>query len=222
MRVSIVGSGYVGTTVAACLADIGHEVYNIDIDQEIVDTINAGETPIHEPGLDALISAYGGKSLQATTDYDVIRETDLTFLALPTPNEPDGSIDLGAMKAGIESVGEALRDKDGYHLVVVKSTVVPGSTERAIVPALEAGGAVYGETFRIASNPEFLRMGTAVADFNDPDKVVFGADDDRAYETAFDLGAFGRASALAVALTPAIGTVLGPWYWYVRDRPADR
>ena len=146
MRVSIVGSGYVGTTVAACLADMGHEVYNIDIDEAVVEQINDGQSPIHEPGLDALVSAYGGSTLQATTDYDAITETDLTMLALPTPNEPDGSIDLSAMKAGIESVGDALREKDGYHLVVVKSTVIPGTTETELKPILEsAAGKTDGD-----------------------------------------------------------------------------
>ncbi len=184
MRVSIVGSGYVGTTVAACLADIGHEVYNIDIDESIVSAINAGETPIHEPGLDELVSVYGGDKLQATTDYDIVAETDLTILALPTPNEPDGSIDLAAMKAGVESVGKVLREKDGYHLVVVKSTVVPGTTDETLRPILEsASGKTAGEEIGLAVNPEFQREGSAVRDFMEPDKIVLGTDgDDRALD----------------------------------------
>jgi UDPglucose 6-dehydrogenase len=179
MRVSIVGSGYVGTTVAACLADMGHEVYNIDIDEDVVDQINDGQSPIHEPGLEALVSAYGGSTLQATTDYDVVTETELTMVALPTPNEADGSIDLSAMKAGIESVGEALREKEGYHLVVVKSTVIPGTTETELKPILEsASGKTDGEEIGIAVNPEFLREGSAVDDFMQPDKIVVGTDGD--------------------------------------------
>jgi UDPglucose 6-dehydrogenase len=185
MRVSIVGSGYVGTTVAGCLADMGHEVYNIDIDEEIVTAINEGESPIHEPGLDALVSAYGGKTLEATTDYSVVPETELTVLALPTPSEADGSIDLGAMKAGIEAVGEAIADKDGYHLVVVKSTVVPGTTEETLKPILEsASGETDGEGIGLAVNPEFQREGSAVEDFMEPDKIVLGTDGD---ERALDL-----------------------------------
>ena len=185
MRVSIVGSGYVGTTVAGCLADMGHEVYNIDIDEEIVTAINEGESPIHEPGLDALVSAYGGTTLEATTDYSVVPETELTVLALPTPSEADGSIDLGAMKAGIEAVGEAIADKDGYHLVVVKSTVVPGTTEETLKPILEsASGETDGEGIGLAVNPEFQREGSAVEDFMEPDKIVLGTDGD---ERALDL-----------------------------------
>jgi len=185
MRVSIVGSGYVGTTVAGCLADMGHEVYNIDIDEDVVAAINEGDSPIHEPGLDALVSAYGGKTLQATTDYGVVPETDLTILALPTPSEQDGSIDLGAMKAGVESVGEAVAEKDGYHLVVVKSTVVPGTTEETLQPILEsASGKTDGEDIGLAVNPEFQREGSAVEDFMEPDKIVLGTDGD---ERALDL-----------------------------------
>ncbi len=183
MNVSIVGSGYVGTTLAACLADAGHEVVNVDVDEDVVATINDGEAPIHEPDLPELIDRYAGDRLRATTDYGAVRETDVTFLALPTPSREDGSIDLSIMAAAAESLGEVLTGKDG-HLVVVKSTVVPGSTEGTVVPAIEAGGDLTrGEEFDVAMNPEFLRMGSAVADFTDPDKVVFGADEPSAYET---------------------------------------
>jgi UDPglucose 6-dehydrogenase len=169
--VSIVGSGYVGTTIAACFADLGHEVVNVDVDEDLVATINDGEAPIHEPGLEERIAAHAGSRLRATTDYDAVRETDVTFLALPTPSREDGSIDTSIMETGSESLGEALAGKDD-HTVVVKSTVVPGTTENVVEPALERGG-FDGAT--LAMNPEFLRMGSAVEDFLDPDKVVFGA-----------------------------------------------
>ncbi|WP_246984071.1 UDP-glucose 6-dehydrogenase AglM [Halorientalis marina] len=184
MHVSVVGSGYVGTTVAACFADLGHEVTTVDIDEDIVAAINDGEAPIHEPGLDPLVSVYGGDRLRATTDYDAIRETDLTILALPTPANDDGSIDLGPMQAGAQSVGDALADKDGYHLVVVKSTVVPGTTEDTLAPIIEdASGKTAGEDLGVAVNPEFQREGSAVDDFMEPDKIVLGTDgDDRALD----------------------------------------
>ncbi|WP_415380211.1 UDP-glucose 6-dehydrogenase AglM [Halosimplex sp. TS25] len=188
MHVSIVGSGYVGTTVAACLADLGHDVTNVDVDEDVVATINDGDTPIHEPGLDDLIAEHAGDRLRATTDYDAVRETDVTFLALPTPSEDDGGIDLTYMEAGAASLGEALAEKDGDHLVVVKSTVVPGSTEEVVAPAIEeTSGKTAGEGFRVAMNPEFLRMGTAVEDFLDPQKIVFGAREADAYETLGEL-----------------------------------
>jgi len=191
MDVSIVGSGYVGTTVAACLADLGHDVVNVDIDESVVDAINSGEAPVHEPGLEALVSAYGGGRLRATTDYAAIADTDLTMLALPTPSKEDGSIDLSAMEAGARSVGEALAGKAGYHLVVVKSTVVPGTTEDVLAPAIAgAAGKTGGEDLGVAVNPEFLREGTAVDDFTNPDKIVLGTDGDgdgRALDLLADL-----------------------------------
>ena len=181
MNVSIVGSGYVGTTVAACLADLGHDVTTIDIDEGVVDAINRGEAPIHEPGLDPLVSAWGGDRLQATTDYGAVRDTDLTMLALPTPSNADGSIDLDAMRAGARAVGDALAEdeSDDYHLVVVKSTVIPGTTEDVLEPIVaEASGRTPGEALGVAVNPEFQREGSAVDDFMEPDKIVLGTDGD--------------------------------------------
>ncbi|SFR47257.1 UDP-glucose 6-dehydrogenase AglM [Halorubrum sodomense] len=187
MDLSIVGSGYVGTTVAACFADLGHDVVNVDIDESVVDAINAGDAPIHEEGLSDLIAEHAGPNgtgrLRATTDYAAVRDTDVTFLCLPTPQNDDGSIDLSIMEAGASQLGETLADKPDWHTVVVKSTVVPGSTADTITPILESeSGKTAGEAFGVGMNPEFLREGTAVHDFLNPDKVVLGADDDRALE----------------------------------------
>ncbi|AGB15651.1 nucleotide sugar dehydrogenase [Halovivax ruber XH-70] len=202
MHVSIVGSGYVGTTVAACLADMGHEVVNVDIDEDIVDAINAGESPIHEPGLAPLIDEHAGVRLRATTDYDEIVDTDLTMLCLPTPQQEDGSLELGPMRAASESLGEALADAGeavtgalddadsgtDSHLVVVKSTVLPGTTEDVVGPIVaQAAGMTVGDDLDLAMNPEFLRMGTAVPDFQEPDKVVVGATSEDAAATLRDL-----------------------------------
>ncbi|MBV0924946.1 UDP-glucose/GDP-mannose dehydrogenase family protein [Halomicroarcula limicola] len=184
MNVSIVGSGYVGTTVAACLAELGHEVTAIDVDEGIVAAINDGESPIHEPGLDELVAEHGGERLRATTDYAAVRETDLTMLALPTPSNGDGSIDLQYMEAGAASVGEALAAGEGReepHLVVTKSTVIPTTTDERLAPRIAEEGLERGTDFLVASNPEFQREGTAVEDFLNPDKLVFGADDERAF-----------------------------------------
>ncbi len=179
MKVSIVGSGYVGTTVGACLADLGNDVRNIDIDEGTVAALNEGKSPIHEPGLDELVAEHAGDRFRATTAYDVVPETDLTIVALPTPSNPDGSIDLSAVEAGVRSVGEALAPATGYHLVVVKSTVVPGTTDGRIVPILEeASGRTVGEDLGVAVNPEFQREGSAVADFLDPHKMVIGTSGD--------------------------------------------
>ncbi len=185
MRISIVGSGYVGTTVAACLADCGHDVDVVDVDEDVVKSINGGTAPIHEDGLPDLVAKHTAESgtgrLRATTDYDAVRDTDVTFLCLPTPQHEDGSIDLAIVEAGAEQLGTTLASKSDWHTVVVKSTVVPGTTEETITPILErASETTAGEAFGVGMNPEFLREGSAVGDFRDPDKVVLGADDDRA------------------------------------------
>ena len=192
MHLSIVGSGYVGTTVAACFADLGHDVVNIDIDESVVETIAAGDAPIHEEGLPDLIATHTGPDgtgrLRATTDYAAVLDTDVTFLCLPTPQHDDGSIDLSIMEAGACQLGETLAEKPDWHTVVVKSTVVPGSTADTITPILEQeSDKTAGEGFGVGMNPEFLREGTAVHDFLHPDKVVLGADDDRALDDMHDV-----------------------------------
>ncbi|TKX44657.1 UDP-glucose 6-dehydrogenase AglM [Halorubrum sp. ARQ200] len=183
MKVNVVGSGYVGTTLAACLADLGHEVTAIDIDQSVVDAINAGRAPLHEPGLDELLAEHVGERLHATTSYETLPNADITFLAIGTPSEADGSIDVGPLSAAAEMVGEALAGADpGAHLVVVKSTITPlGLAD--VREALAAGVGDGGGDVAFATNPEFLREGTAVADFQDPDKVVFGTESDSALAT---------------------------------------
>ncbi|MDL0138313.1 UDP-glucose 6-dehydrogenase AglM [Halobacterium salinarum] len=178
MDVSIVGSGYVGTTIAACFAELGHTVVNVDVDADVVAAINDGDAPIHEPGLAERIDAHAGTRLRATTDYEAVRDTDVTFLALPTPAREDGSIDTSIMESGAASLGEALAGADD-HMVVVKSTVVPGTTEDVVESALVSAG--FDDPL-LAMNPEFLRMGSAVDDFRHPDKVVFGALRDAAYD----------------------------------------
>ena len=188
MNVSIIGSGYVGTTLAACLADLGHTVTAIDIDESIVERLNAGDAPIHEPGLADLIGEHAGSRLTATTSYDAVCDTDVTFLALPTPSREDGSIDTSLVEKGTESLGTALREKEDPHLVVVKSTVVPGTTADRVAPLLEeTTGKRLGEGVDVAMNPEFLREGHAVSDFLDPDKLVFGAEREGPLATLRDL-----------------------------------
>ena len=195
MNVNVVGSGYVGTTLAACLAEMGHGVTAIDIDESVVETINEGRAPLHEPGLDDLLAEHVGSRLRATTSYDDLVDADLTFLAIGTPSNPDGSIDLGPLSAAAEMVGEALSGLDGdrEHLVVVKSTITPpglGRVREALATGLDRGdadaGAIAGGV-ELATNPEFLREGTAVSDFRNPDKIVFGTESASALATLEEL-----------------------------------
>ncbi|UPW00370.1 UDP-glucose/GDP-mannose dehydrogenase family protein [Halorussus gelatinilyticus] len=181
MQINIIGSGYVGTTVGACLADLGHEVTTIDIDEEVVAAINAGESPIHEPGLDDLLAEHVGESLSATTSYENLADADVTFLAVQTPSRSDGSIDTGPLLSAAEMTGEALRDATERHLVVVKSTVTPPNVEELRAAVLDGAGSAR-DYVEVAANPEFQREGSAVEDFLDPQKIVFGTDSDWATE----------------------------------------
>jgi UDPglucose 6-dehydrogenase len=164
--VAIVESSYVRTTVAACLLDYGHEVVNVDVDETVVKTVNTGESPIGEPGVDELLAEHAGERLEATTDCSRVQEADVTLLALPTPLNDDGSIDTSYVEAAAESVGDALADDDG-HVVATKSTVIPGTTGDQVAPAVRE---LTDTTVHVAANPEFLRMGSTVDDFHNPGK----------------------------------------------------
>ena len=141
----------------------------------------------------ALLAEHAGGRLEATTDYDRVQETDVTLLALPTPSSDDGSIDTSYVEAAAESVGDALTDTDGEHVVATKSTVIPGTTDERIGPAVRER---TDTTIHVAANPEFLRMGSAVDDFRKPDKLVLGGDDP-AVETLTELYAPVREAAEA-------------------------
>ncbi|SNZ15429.1 UDPglucose 6-dehydrogenase [Natronoarchaeum philippinense] len=175
MNINVVGSGYVGTTLAACLADLGHDVTAIDIDEDVVAELNAGRAPIHEPGLDELVAEHAGENLQATTAYENVADAEATFLAIQTPSREDGSIDVAPLEAAAEMTGEALADADSDHLVIVKSTITPPKVDE-IRDAVAEGLGESSSRVEVATNPEFLREGTAVEDFLAPQKVVFGTD----------------------------------------------
>jgi UDPglucose 6-dehydrogenase len=193
MRAGVVGSGYVGTTLAACLADLGHDVTAVDVDETVVAALNEGRTTVEESGLDDLVARHAGDGgtgrLRATTEYAALGDAAVVFLALPTPSREDGSVDTSHVAAGARSLAPVVAGRDDRPVVVVKSTVVPGTTEEVVAPALESAGATVDETVGLAVNPEFLREGSAVADFRAPDKLVFGtADgDDRSRAALRDL-----------------------------------
>lgn len=178
MNVSVIGTGYVGLVTGVCLAEKGHRVTCVDVDQAKVDQINRGIPSIYERGLEALLRRHIGVSLEATTDLrKAVTQTELSLIAVGTPF--DGRrIDLTYIKSAAEQIGTALRTKSGYHLVAVKSTVVPGTTDHVVLPLLETmSGKKAGVDFGVGMNPEFLTEGEAVEDFMHPDRIVIGGID---------------------------------------------
>lgn len=180
MKISIVGSGYVGLVSGVCLAEKGHEVTCVDIDQAKVNRINKGEATIYEKGLQDLLQRNLGDRFRATTQLrEAVMGTDLSMIAVGTPFDGD-EIDLHFIEEAALEIGGVLKNKSAYHVVVVKSTVVPGTTDDTVIPLLEkASGKRAGVDFGVAMNPEFLREGEAVHDFMFPDRVILGALDER-------------------------------------------
>jgi len=180
MRVAIVGSGYVGLTTAVCLARLGHTVRCVDVLEQRVGEINAGQAPFYEPGFAELLStAIATGRLRATTRVaEAVQASEVTFIAVGTP-EGERGIDLSFVAQAAREIGQALRDTENYHVVVVKSTVVPGTTDTLVRTLLEEHSSRRTGEFGLCMNPEFLREGSAVADFLDPDRIVIGQWDER-------------------------------------------
>jgi len=177
MRVSVFGLGYVGSVSAANFAADGHDVIGVDVNPEKVAAVNSGRSPIVEPGLDALLQeSVDAHRLRATTSTsETIADTDLSLICVGTPSRKNGSLDLSYLIRVCEQIGDALRDKPTYHVVVVRSTVLPGTTHEHVIPTLEAhSGKKYGEGFGVSVNPEFLREGTALKDFRQPPLTLVG------------------------------------------------
>ena len=180
MKVSVIGTGYVGLVSGVCLAERGHDVTCVDVDASKVEQINRGVPPIHEEGLQPLLKRNLDQRFRATMDLrQAVLDSEISLIAVGTPFDGD-QIDLRYIKEAARQIGAALQAKSSYHVVVVKSTVVPGTTDGVVLPILEqASGKRAGPDFGVGMNPEFLREGSAVADFLNPDRIVLGALDDR-------------------------------------------
>jgi GDP-mannose 6-dehydrogenase len=177
MNISVFGLGYVGSVSAASFAADGHTVIGVDVNRTKVDSMNEGRSPIVEKGLDGLIADnVGSGRLRATTDTsEAIAASDLSLVCVGTPSRRNGSLDLTYLERVCEQIGEALRNKTGHHVVVVRSTVLPGTTHDVVIPALErSSGKKYGNGFGVTVNPEFLREGTAIQDFRNPPITLVG------------------------------------------------
>jgi GDP-mannose 6-dehydrogenase len=181
MKLSIFGLGYVGCVSAACFAAAGHEVIGVDVNAVKVKIINDGLSPIVEPGVDDLMAAaVQEQRLSATTDVaQAVAETDLSLICVGTPSHHNGSLDLSYVKRVCQEIGAALEKKNTYHIVAIRSTMLPGTIASLVIPTLEVySGKRAGRDFGVAINPEFLREGTSIYDFNHPPFTLIGADDE--------------------------------------------
>ena len=175
--VSVVGLGKLGACMAACMASKGIRVVGVDINEETVTAMRHGRAPTYEPGLAELLATVKPANLMVTTDIAAIAETDTTFIVVPTPSEPHGAFSLRYVKEAAQNIGRVLRDKPGYHVVAVTSTVLPGSTEYGILPILERESGKKLGDFGLCYNPEFIALGTVIHDFLNPDFVLIGESD---------------------------------------------
>jgi GDP-mannose 6-dehydrogenase len=180
--VAVIGLGYVGTTTAACLAGRGHEVLGVDVNPRKAEMIGRGESPVIEDGIpERLTEAVRQGRIRATTSAaEVAAETDVSLVCVGTPSRPNGSLDFDHLVHAVETVGESIAGVDRYHVVAIRSTVLPGTVEEVLIPALErTSHKRAGEGFGVCVNPEFLREGDAVRDFEDPPLTLIGEIDAR-------------------------------------------
>lgn len=182
MRISIFGMGYVGAVCTACLAQRGHQIIGVDVSKHKVELINAGKSPIVEPGLEELLTA--GKNsghIRATSDYmDAIQNSDITMVCVPTPSKANGDLSLEYIEAVCREIGFAMREKSSRHTVIIRSTVLPGTVKGTVLPILEDCAQMKaGVDFGLGVNPEFLRESTAIHDYDEPPMTVVGVLDDQ-------------------------------------------
>jgi GDP-mannose 6-dehydrogenase len=190
MKISIFGLGYVGAVSLACLARDGHEVVGVDIDPTKLDLIKNGKSPVIEEGIQEVMAEVVASGRVSVTDNarDAVRDTDLSFVCVGTPSMPNGSQDLRAMRRLSEEMGKALKDKDSFHTVMIRSTIEPGTIAETVEPILvEHSGKQSGVDFGLGFQPEFLREGTSILDYDNPPMTVVGANSERSIEQLRDL-----------------------------------
>ena len=180
LPISVFGLGYVGSVSSVCFASMGHRVIGVDVNPSKVEMIEKGQSPIIEAGMNELMAeSHRAGRLRATVDSaKAVRESDVSFVCVGTPSMRNGKLDLTHIEKVAEEIGAALRQKDSKHTVVLRSTMLPGTTEKVVLPILEkASGRRAGTGFALVYNPEFMREGSAVADFREPPYTVLGASD---------------------------------------------
>ena len=211
MKISIFGLGYVGCVSAGCLAKEGHTVIGVDINQTKVDMVNTGKSPIIENGLDETLESVTGSgnagagSLIATTDeVKAVLDTDTSMICVGTPSKDNGDLDINYVLNCAKTIGKALKQKDRYHVVVARSTMLPGTCENDIIRTIEYySGKRTGKDFGMVMNPEFLREGTSIHDFYHPSVTVVGAFDQRSGDTVVEMYYFLDAPVVRTTIKTA-------------------
>jgi GDP-mannose 6-dehydrogenase len=181
MRISVFGLGYVGSITASCLAKAGHDIIGVDTNAEKVAMINGGVPPLMEPGLESLLKEVvaSGKLRATTTAGDATRDTDMCLISVGTPSSKNGQVDIKALKAVGDMIGLALQGRKKPYTVIVRSTVLPGTTESVVVPAILGGaGTAFRPYLRVVFNPEFMREGTSLDDFARPPFTIVGCEEE--------------------------------------------
>lgn len=200
-NISVFGLGYVGSVLLACLADQGHPSIGVDVSATKVDMVNEGYPPVIEHGLEELLrKGLAAGNLHATQDSrKAVLESSLSFVCVGTPSNGNGSLNTSYVERVCEDIGAALAEKDGYHVIVLRSTMLPGTTEELAIPALErTSGKKSGQDFGVCFNPEFLREGTSIEDFYNPPYTIIGAQDDQTAEILKEIYADLPAPVLVV------------------------
>jgi GDP-mannose 6-dehydrogenase len=204
--ISIFGLGYVGSVSAGCFAKMGHRVFGVDVSKAKVEVLAAGRSPIIEAGLSEILSqAHSSGRLAATTNpAEAISNSDLSFICVGTPSLRNGKLDLTHVEHVASEIGGALKQKKTFHVIVLRSTVLPGTTENLLIPTLErASGKTAGQDFAVCYNPEFMREGSAVADFLEPPYTIMGARECADLKTLHELYADIPGKAFETSLAVA-------------------
>ncbi|NIP42677.1 MAG: nucleotide sugar dehydrogenase [candidate division Zixibacteria bacterium] len=193
MKISVFGMGYVGCVSAACFAEQGHDVIGVDINESKIEFINSGKSPVIEEGMDELIARVveNGKLIATMDTKKAVNESEITLITVGTPSKENGDLDLTYVERVAAKIGSLLANKDGFHIVALRSTVLPGTTEDFLIPVLEqnSGKKVYVD-FDVYYNPEFLREGSSIEDFYNPPFTVVGTHDPSASSKLDELYGF--------------------------------
>jgi UDPglucose 6-dehydrogenase len=181
MNISVIGLGKLGMPMAAVLAHKGHTIVGVDVNPHFVGAVNSGKAPVNEPGLQEMIDRNRERISATQSIEEAVMATDVTFIMVPTPSDPDGRFSMRFVMSAAEQIGPALRKKQAWHLVALSSTVMPGSTGGVLQPALEQlSGKKAGQDFGLCYNPEFIALGTVIRDMLNPDMILIGESDARA------------------------------------------